>query len=180
MLNKSVMAAVFAAMSLTACATHGQGVPMGQMQPQQYAQQRCSAPEFSLAESRNSSQSWTGELLDVRDIVIVKPHSNTGAQVVGGVTGGAIGAALGNQVGKGNGKKLATMLGGTFGAATGASVGADMAEREARVPGVMLRVRVADGRVFTYQQLANSCEPFARGMPVIITQLPGGYHVTPM
>lgn len=176
-INRSVTLAVFAALSLTACATRSQGVPM---QAQQYQQQRCSAPEFGQNEARASSQSWTGQIIDLQNIVIVRPHSNTGSQVVGGVTGGALGAALGSQVGKGNGKKLAITLGGVLGAATGASVGADMAERDARVPGVMLRVRLTDGRIFTYQQIANSCEPFSRGVPVIVTQLPGGYHVTPL
>lgn len=123
-----------------------------------------SAQGYTTYGALQAQNVYLGTVLALRPVVIAQ--SNTSA---GGALGAITGAALGHQIGNGNGQKLATIAGALLGAYGGqAAQGA--AQQQA---GVVVTVRLDNGRVMAVTQTAD--QPLTIGERVQLIQS-GSYN----
>lgn len=115
-------------------------------------------------------QSYSGVVIDARQVTIGGTKSGTGA-----VVGGVIGAAAGSQVGGGQDDRI---LAGIVGATAGALIGDAVEEGATQQPGVEYAIRLDSGDVIYVVQPADYIIRNGTRVDVVVTN--GRARVVPL
>jgi len=133
------------------------------------ANQSASGNVYSFGQAQREQVTYSGTVLNVRNIVI-QPESSSG---VGAVAGAAVGGIAGSGIGGGSGRAIASVLGGVAGGLVGNTVEGGVRKRA----GYEVTVRLDSGETRVVAQEADI--PLSTGQRVQIVTGSGTTRVIP-